>query len=349
MSALVIWDGFGLDNSHSGIGQHGASIHRRLRGLGVDPLIASPSLLPFSESFQILTPRLPLRKLLWVKGQESYLEQFVFNDQELVTHGLSNFNCFGIRRSRRILTIHDLIPLLKPSVVSKALHYQMNYLIPKAVSYADKVICVSKWTKDQCEGRFPEFRDKFIYIPNGRSEKFSNVSRGTMSKRLLTVSRFEPYKGFEIVVSTLKNLPKNICLDLVTDSNGSKWAKENAKALIESQRLKVHVGVSKDKLDSLMDSSSLLFHGSSLEGFCLPAVEMLSRGKPIVYRSGSGIDEVVGMGGIGIESNHLPDYADAIVSILENFEEWLEKVDVQRRGGLSWSEVAKRTLSVYND
>lgn len=248
-----------------------------------------------------------------------------------------------------ILTIHDLIPLLAPQYVSKASALQSAYLIPKAIRKAKSVICVSRWTQESCKERFPDFAHKFVYIPNGRSECFSNVSRGTMTKRLIFISRYEPYKGFDLVVNILSQLPEDVCLDLVSNEQGHIWLGENAEPLLSSGRIKLLKNLKDHELQKLTADAAALIHCSQYEGFCLPASEALSLGTPVIYRKGSGIDEVVGTGGIGLGFGALEDeWCSAVLEVLDNPSSWRSKALQANSELLSWTKVAQSTLKVYN-
>ena len=346
----VVWDSYGLDNPHSGIGRHGCKLLSKMSRLGSMPLVlrSKPDFLSANSSLYV-SGKLPSKigYSLFLRKAKAQIEG---SGQDLVFHGLSNFNIPRKASFKTVLTVHDLIPLLQPSNVSLTQSLQCKFLIPRALASADAVICVSAWTKQTIQDLFPNYASKCVVIPNGRDSQNSIVSRETSSIKLLTVSRYESYKGFDTIIRLVSKLDQEISLDFVTDERGKAYLEENGRDLLSAGRIRIHLSLSDESLNSLFLTSDILLHASQLEGYCLPASEALARGLPVVYQSGSGVDEVVGNGGVGIKAGESIDqWVDTVRQVFSELGPWRGRAEEAFRRLDTWDEVAKKTLSVYNN
>lgn len=343
----LLWEGYGLSNPFSGIGRHATQLNHALQEFGVQPILVHPNLMSHLQLPTLFHRPRVFGKWGHTGGRRAFVDSLTLAEP-IVTHGLSNFNVLDRQDSLRVLTIHDLIPLLNPS---KSLYsLQMAHFLPKAVQIADRIICVSLWTLESCKKFFPQFQDKFVYIPNGVSQ-INIVPRGTLEfTRLLVVSRWEQYKGFPKIISILRQLDrKNTSTDWVTNQKGYLWLKRSGGDLLDSGKIRVHIELGDDSLANLYKQATMLLHCSDYEGYCLPASEAMSYGVPVLYLKGSGIDEVVATGGIGMKQSHTPgDWCDAINEVADHSSRWQKQVATEFRKKPSWSDVAKATLSVYN-
>lgn len=312
----LFWAGWGVGDRNSGIARYARCLAKAGEPLGLDPKLIVPegSGTPVDEA-SLLTvpqarwlPRLYESKLLWpmraYQLAEGIARHFAWT-KPAIFHGLGNIDLppFGIdrRRFRSVVTIHDLIPLLAPGSTSWTYRAQFRFLLPRLVKAADRIVCVSDWTHRTLVERYPTAEGKCTVIPNGVAmdrpivpPRVGEADNGGNQREILSVSRFEPYKNFPLLVEVFRKLSHDILLHLVTDFRGRQWIQRFAGDLVEAGRLQVHTSVSDEALETLYRSSGAFVHTSSFEGFCLPAAEALVRGLPVVYQCGSGIDEVAG-------------------------------------------------------
>lgn len=354
----VIWDGFGLTNQYSGVARHANWLSDGLSRSDVSPLVFGPhkSTLPhlshiFSQPNKL--PMLPRSKLAWSRYISSD-RCFEFSDQNLIYHGLCNFNIPLNTSSsfKRVITIHDIIPIIAKGMVSRASTLQLSYLLPKVLQAADKVICVSKWTRDTIIGSYPSVADKTVVIPNGflnNTNMIVNSSANKSSKgqiiHALSVMRYEPYKRFDRLLDILNGLDQRFRLSLVTDAQGEAWIKSHGKSYIDSGRLSIGRGLSDSQLSQWFANCDFLLHTSEYEGFCLPAAQAIAASKPVIFKAGSGIDEVVGPAGLG-----LGDCTDEWVDAISSGQYMIEKEIIAKHISQqkTWASVAIDLKQLYN-
>lgn len=370
---LVFWDGYGLHNPYSGIAQHAMRMLAALVDEEVHPILLGSS--EVCESFKdhlvypcILTRRFGKAqdlKVVWPQIIGAVVENVARNglksSSKVILHGISNFNIpiWPKRQSyRRVLTVHDIIPLLEPGSVSMAYFAQLRAILGRALSLADVIVCVSSWTRRKLLERYPMVEPKTHIIQNGVGplgndpQHFLKLTNRGHRPEFLCISRYEKYKNLELLVDILEVLPTDWQGVLVTDSRGAKVLSGKVKASRRQAPLKIVSDISDMELKRLYRTCHVYVHPSRLEGFCLPIAEALVAGIPIVYQKGSAIEEIVSdKVGFGLDPFHsAKDWALAVETVSEfsQLSDW----DTRLRNHIStlptWTTGAQRLKSLYN-
>ena len=369
---FLIWDGYGLGGGASGVATYGRELHASLAQQGVTPVVImrpGESMISTTASAFQTTERAGIfshilgSKPVWPKIVAHLVDkvagQQIHSNQSVVLHGLSNFNLDGDKRSRqvkRVLTVHDVIPLIEPKSVSKSYYLQLKWLLPKALAAADAVICVSDWTRSTLIERYPGVRGKTRVIRNGVAAAPGSPLTPERLKvcdlRTLYVARGEEYKQLNVYFSALNALPATWQGDLITDERGLAEAHDLAPHLIADGRLKLHSRVSQNSYEELFRTATVYVHCSRYEGFCLPVADALGTGLPVVYQRGSATDELLTP---KISTSVAPDSSPSVWA--ESIEITKEMADqpgfaaavVQQRGRLpTWTSAANSLLELYS-
>lgn len=347
---MLLWDGYGLQSTHSGIGRHALELALELEKLGLPPTIipSVDALDPVFSSWTAQLSNFPLSKVkplsLLAAGFQAKALAKLAKDPRPIFHGLSNYNLPALPKTfRKVLTVHDLIPFIFPEGVSKNLHRYLSYQMPKALARADVIICVSQWTACSVKNQFPEVKDKVVVIPNGKSLLVRRAPREERETvRILSLSRSETYKRLHLIPEIAARLPQNFEWHVVTDGKGRSF-------LEDKERIFVHQSVRDESLSELWQKTDIFVHPSLWEGYCLPAGAALSHGIPSVYTGGSGIDEVVGEGGLRLSATaSSEEWADAIETIAKAEEGFKTKAERQYASLPAWSEVAGQLKRIYD-
>jgi glycosyltransferase involved in cell wall biosynthesis len=93
------------------------------------------------------------------------------------------------------------------------------------------------------------------------------------------------------------------------------------RAQIRELHVLVHVVGSVDEPDlaAMFRTASMVLTASEHEGFCLPLVEAMSFGTPIVARAAAAVPETVGDAALLVPADHGPTlFAEAIAELMEN-------------------------------
>jgi glycosyltransferase involved in cell wall biosynthesis len=362
---LVFWDGYGLSGNYSGIITHASSLAEALAQQNIKPVIVGELGIkrhfPNVEMAEIPNRHPILRinraKLIWstVVGREV---KRLASGRSHILHGLSNFNIPLEAPSafqRRVLTVHDVIPLLDPAAVSMSYYLQFKAVISRAVNVADRIICVSNWTLQCLLTFFPHIEDKCLIIYNGIKEKSTALCEKdpSVAVEVLSVARYEKYKRLDMLVNICRKLPNNYTLNVVTDQRGRDFCERLGGDLIAKHRLCVYVGVSAQHLGELYRKSHVYLHPSLYEGFNIPAVEALVNGIPVVHCKGIGTEEFIGPEvGVSLSANDSVDHW--IAAVHEAVEKLRSNLwSLQLRSAIeklpTWSQNAAKTTSIYRE
>ena len=346
---MLLWDGFGLQSTYTGIGRYALELAEGLELLDQEPMIlpSVPALDPVFERWQAALPaftwgRIKPLSLLAAQNQATTLTRGKPGPH--IFHGLSNYNIPNLPKEfRKVLTVHDLIPFLTKDAVSRSLRLYMRYQFPRAVAAADRIVCVSQWSADHVLERYPEARAKVSVIYNGRPALFERRQGGANRKmRLFSLCRSENYKRLTLIPEILAALPDAFEWHVLTDSKGVELLKEH-------RRLIVHTALSEKEVKAIWNRTQIFVHPSLWEGFCLPASTALSYCIPTVFQGGSGIDEVICKAGKRMEISDSPaQWAAAIEELSHNSRAWQQRCREQWLTLPSWQEVARQFQNLYD-
>lgn len=370
----VVWDGFGFGAAASGIYQHAWGLFGSL-SKDCAPLVVLQPGAKFETAPTLVVGepslgRLARTKLVWpslvyhglTSVNDGAIRQLV-DSGSWIFHGLSNLNLPllpGLQKSnvRMVLTVHDLIPMLAPHSVSLSLNYQFRWALPRALDLADRIICVSHWTRRTLVEYFPKAERKIVVIPNGVRGSFANRSNHRSQldyangMRLISVGRFERYKRFDFLLDMAVKAPKGWHFTIVTDPRGMKILGKDGCRLLDQGVLELRSGLSESELQGAYRSADVYVHSSQFEGFCLPAIEALASGLPVVFKSGSAMDEYIKPPvGIGIPAYDHDAWIDAIQQVVHFSQSASSPEKIKEYVGRlpTWEDSAGQLENLYNE
>lgn len=341
----------------SGINTYCQALAASLSNLGLHPTILDlssyrPSVLLRSKVLAPILKANQLRQLAYKQQQNSLM----------IYHGLSNIDVPVLDilgpKVKYVVTLHDLIPILPHNGVSFSYEQEFRFALRRVLTRCDKIICVSKWTKNQLLERFPAVEPKAVVIPNGVDRflpakgAIVNVKRQEPRYRLLCVARDEPYKRLDLLLGIIANLGAAYSLTLVTNSGGLRRLSRLGQDLIAKGCLFVKTGLTQDQMHQEYSDADLYLQPSLYEGFCLPVAEAIGHRLGVVYTLGSAVTELVAPQlGKGLPS------ASSVEDWVEVIKEWRSKMGTHRLDKdfedffakhYSWDDTAEAVRGVYN-
>ena len=232
---------------------------------------------------------------------------------------------------------------------------------------AARVIAVSGWMRSEILTRLKAPEEKVEQIPNAvEPSKFEgpfdadaararwNVGGG--QKMITAVGRLTAQKGFDDLIRAypaIRSAVPGSRLVIVGDGH--------MRAELENIAEREHVRdgttfagfVSDNELVTALRSSDVVVVPSRFEPFGIIALEAMASGAPLVVSRVGGLAEIVedSVDGIEVEPNNPSAIAAATVRILSDGElaARLSTRGLEKVKSYSWENVAKRTLSVYQD
>ncbi len=191
---------------------------------------------------------------------------------------------FGVKIPVYIV-MHDLIFLDLPKITTRGTYDYLlkKFLIKRGMKRAEKVFCVSGFTKSRCEFYFPKYADKCIVDYIGVSDEVINFNTEGIEKTnsVIYVGNVKSHKGIKTLITAFSMLPKDkFVLKIIGEREGFLTGlKEdlNEEGVVFTGRLDSKV------LMKEIASAAFLVQPSLYEGFGLPPIEALALGtRPII-------------------------------------------------------------------
>lgn len=261
------------------------------------------------------------------------------------------------RDSALVVTLHDLFPLTTPEQFTKRGVRIMTTGISRARELAQIVCCPSSDTIDDClqAGFAPE---QLREVPWGvtvdpvSAERVATVRQhyGLDRPYVLWVGTIEPRKNLPLLLDAFAAIqPIEVDLVLV----GPVGWHEQLEGHIDRIGSQVRqLGfVPSEHLSALYSGAEVLALPSLREGFGLPALEAMAHSTPVLCQARTAVSEVMGEGGIGMESPSVQEWADGLKTLLEDesLRSKLGEEALARARTFTWERSAERMVSAYRD
>ena len=221
--------------------------------------------------------------------------------------------------------------------------YRNNHF--EQLSHADKIIAISKKTRESIETVYPMFQNKLQTIYNGYDftvllEKSEEITPVTLEKNsICVIGRLEDLKGTDRVLEVfneLQNEVNDVHLYYIGSGEQEIFLKEEVERL--QLRNKVHfLGYQKNPY-SILKQAKVLCSLSKQEGFSGAVVEAVTLGIPFVSTNVGGALELSNEGQFGevIETNQeaiaaLKKYITGERKISENYSEFIEQFTIEKQ------------------
>jgi glycosyltransferase involved in cell wall biosynthesis len=184
----------------------------------------------------------------------------------------------------------------------------------------------------------------------------SNCARRYISgKYILSVGTIEPRKNYEFLIDVFETMA-NDCPDISLVICGRKgWGFEYLSSKIDSSPFKHRITLITDASDAdlnlLYEDCSLFVCSSLEEGFGIPIIEAMSKGKIVIAADNSGITEVVNNAGILVQGFEIEVWNKAIINALNRTVEieTLHDRAILNAKKYSWSNSAKKLVTVFQE
>jgi len=328
-----------------------------------------------NTNFQIKTVK-ALNRFLWTAWS---LPQQAKKDGVDVLHVQYITPLFFTGNLKIITTIHDVSFARYPQFIAKKDLWLLKLFIPLSLKKADKVIAVSKFTKEEIMDVYNIPGSKIEVVYNGgvaeefllehSSEKVLRFKKkyDIIKPYLLYLGTLQPRKNIPFLIKAfeqLKNKYKNnsfindlelvlrgsrhgrnydlkidIVLDKLQKTNKAVW-----------QKIKFVDYVSNEDAPLIFSGAEVFCFTSFYEGFGLPALEAMVVNTPIVTPNSSCFPEIIGEGGILYRENNINDWTDKVYRILTDvdFRKEMKNRGRERSKDFSWDKNAKKTIQIYN-
>lgn len=287
-----------------------------------------------------------------------------------------------VPRKIKILTIiHDISFNFYPQFIKKTDLLFLKTLIPLSLKRADKIIGVSKFTRDEIVKYYKIDPAKVDYIYNAVSEDFLNQDAPAQKitavrkkynlpeKYILYIGTLQPRKNIPTLIEAfalLKNTPvqelgsMNIAktsfgLKLVVAGGKSHNYDKSIDKVVENAKIGSEVVFpgfidEKDKA-ALMAGAEIFVFPSFYEGFGIPILEAMSAGTPVIASNIAPHKEIAGSAAEFFNPNVPGELAQKIREILASE---VLKIGLSDKGRVqarkfSWHATAEHMLEIFHN
>jgi len=268
---------------------------------------------------------------------------------------------------RYVMTAHDLATFVCPEFFPKPILFRANMLLTRGIKKAERIISVSESTKRDLLRLFGIKPEKVSVIPLGVDPCYRPMSGdrevlavrrkyGLPEKYILYVGKIQARKNTQNLVRAFHVLKKKMKVEQKLVMVGRVMWKSD-ETLREIERL----GMCKDilllghvndlDLPAIYNGADVFTFPSLYEGFGLPPLEAMACGVPVVTSDRTSIPEVVGDAGIMVDPLDVEAIAEGVLSVIadDSRREQLISKGLERAGGFTWVETAKKTLELYKE
>jgi glycosyltransferase involved in cell wall biosynthesis len=262
-----------------------------------------------------------------------------------------------IVRRPAIITIHDLIPYVKPRSVTDILIRKSMSLVRRA----NRIICVSESTKKDLL-RFIDVDPKKVRViyegvdhdlfkPRDRLEARRKLGLPLDRPLILNVGSEEPRKNIPVLLRSFKKLLDDVPNALLARVGERTAQIEKLIEKLELSKRIMYLRPSDKELAYLYDASDVFVYPSYYEGLGLPLLEAMASGLPVIAGNKSAVPEVVGNAGILLDPFDVNGFAYWMREVLanEDLRVRLSEKGYKRSLSFSWEKCARETLEVYKE
>ncbi len=271
---------------------------------------------------------------------------------------------FKPKNTKFILTIHDLMQLIYPSVYKPGIKGKIKFWINKFLikMHVDAIITISETSKkDIC--RFLKISPEIVHvIPLAPAQRQvdKDVTKETVSKKFKLPNRFVLYVGDINYVKNIKTL-----VDACRDINAplvisGKQALEVDSLDLNHPELRhlkdinwkgvYRLGFASDsELVRIYELATLYVQPSFYEGFGMPVLEAFLLKCPVVASKTQALVEIAEGGALFFDPNSKEDLKEKIKTVLsdDNLRKQLINSGEKIVKNYSWEKLGFETIKVY--
>ncbi len=327
-----------------------------------------------NDNFKVI-PVSPTSKLFWTMYA---LPKQATKDNLDILHVQYIAPLFLSRKIKLVTTIHDISFSRYPEFISRKDLFILKLLIRPSLRRADKIIAISRFTKNEIIDVYNLNKDKIKVIYNGGVAKEFQQSieevkvlefrskYGIIKPYLLFLGTLQPRKNITFLIQSFIELKvkyensdkiKELTLVLRGKRNGHNYDKGIDKILEVAKKehpniykqIKFIGYISNEDVPLIFKGATAFCFTSVYEGFGLPLLEAMTVKTPVIVNSDSCFSEIIEEAGMVYKTGNKDDLVNKIKELVDNktLQDKLARRGIERAKFFSWDKNAKQTVELY--
>ncbi|KQR52181.1 hypothetical protein ASF88_11470 [Leifsonia sp. Leaf336] len=250
-----------------------------------------------------------------------------------------------------VLTVHDVLPFLHPEWVPGRHGVALRWLVRRAARNAARVLTVSESSAEAIARTLRIPAERVVPIPlAGDPSAAQGLPVPTGRAMVLSIGNRMPHKNVEILLHALALIPPDRRPRLAFTGGGEA---DPLRPLAARLGLESDVDLlgwlSTDELDSAFAQASVVAFPTRFEGFGLPVLEAMSRGRAVICSDLPVLHEVGGGAAVYVDPDDVGAWARAIEALANDRSERdrLGALGFAHAQDFSWERTAQLTLDVF--
>lgn len=272
----------------------------------------------------------------------------------------------ALYKGKKIATIHDMAMHTMKDKYTKGQVLTKTTLLKNTIKNADKLICISEFTKNELLKYYPNVDEsKIEVVYNGFEYNEIDLTQQTIDSTLnkfnitkdylLFVGTLSPHKNIERIIEAF-NKVRNGGYDYQLVICGKKgWLYNDIFRKVKELELENEVVftdyVTDEELEVLYKNTKLFVFPSLYEGFGFPPIEAMARKVPVLTSREGAINEVVGDAAIFCDAYNVDDIKESIIVIIKDRKLKLSLIDkgLKRSAYFSWKMNCMKINTIYEE
>lgn len=266
---------------------------------------------------------------------------------------------------KKVITLHDIIPLRMPETVSDRYLKIFNEELPKIIDLCDGIITVSEFSKNDIAKEFNFPLDKIFVTPLAAEKIYKPLSKcrskdlitkkyGIQEDFILYVGGFSPRKNILGLIEAYSKLPSSLTNTfklVITGRKGPSYEiyKSRTKDLKIADKVIFTDFVPLEDMPLFYNATEVLVYPSFYEGFGLPPIEAMACGTPVIASNVTSLPEVCYESALLIDPHDIDLLSYDIERVLSSslLKLTMVKKSLTRSNNFSWKKTALKTIDAY--
>lgn len=275
-----------------------------------------------------------------------------------IWHATHQGSPYNPKNSKLVLTIHDMTDLHinKSDRFKKNFLHQLKQKIEHIKKIGGHIVFISKFAQTQALHHLDIPKDKMSIIYNGvaLSESTAKPAFPIPEKYFLTLGVVAEKKNFHTLIDLMELREESLII--VGNTRTGHLHRERPYASMIRRRIREKklesrvflVGtVTEAEKSYLIENCKAFLFPSLWEGFGIPPVESMARGKPTFVSFKTSLPEICGNHAHYFTSFDPRDMADVIERGFKNFNQSKSKKMIAYAKQYNWDSAAKSYLDIY--